>query len=88
MKNRDPPKPHILKEASNDMLAELPIFASIFQYFFMFLPERLPDFILFIFSGILLAKPDFGPPLGAQLGPKWRPKFPNWSQKSPISRKP
>ena len=46
MQNHDPPKPHKLKEASNDMLAELPIFASIFQYLFMFLPERLPDFIL------------------------------------------
>ena len=36
MKNRDPPKPHILKEASSDMLAEPPFFASIFHQNFMF----------------------------------------------------
>ena len=36
MKNRDPPKPHILKEASSDMLAEPPIFASIFHQKFLF----------------------------------------------------
>ena len=29
MKNRDPPKPHILKEVSNDMLLELSLLASI-----------------------------------------------------------
>ena len=36
MKNRDPPKRHILKEASSDMLAEPPFFASIFRRKFMF----------------------------------------------------
>ena len=62
MKNRDPPKPHILKEASSDMLAEPPIFASIFHQHFIFFPERLPDLIFSHFFQNFMRKVRFWDP--------------------------
>ena len=55
-------------------------FASKPLCFFMFFLERLLDFIFSHFPWILLEKCDFGPPLGAQLGPNSDPNHPSASQ--------
>ena len=47
----------------------------------MFLPERLPDLIFSHFFRNFTGKVRFWTPLGAELGPKWRPKSPKWHQK-------
>ena len=66
MKNRDPPKPHILNEPSSDVLAEPPIFASTFHQnfmFFMFFPNQLPDLSFCHFFLNFTRKLRFRPPL-------------------------
>ena len=77
MKNRDPPKPHILKEAWSDMLVEPLIFASIFHEDYMFFHVLSgtapgPPFLLFFrhFTGKVRFLTPPWRPAGSQMAPQ------------------
>ena len=78
MKNRERLKPYILKEASSDMLAEPPIFASISHQNFMFFhvfSGTAPRPHFFSFFPEFYQKSAILGPLGAQLGSQMATKI-------------
>ena len=84
MEKRDPPKPHILKEASRDMLAEPPFFASICHQNVMFFhasPGTAPGPPFFSFFPEFYRKSAI---LDPPLAPSW---VPNGAQNPPIGPK-
>ena len=85
MKNRDPPKPHILKESSSDMLAEPPIFTLVFHrssmVFHIFSGTAPRPHLFSIFWKFYWTNPIIYPPLALswdQNCPNWHPKSAKW----------